>query len=92
MGPLRTERTIRALADDPERYEEFSFVMESPEFTGKVIHALYGDPNRMTQSGQVLIGAEVALTYGIVDLEGQQPPSYRDRLGGPVQAHPAIIE
>jgi len=92
MGPLRTERTIRALEEHPQRYEEFSFVMESPEFTGKVIHALYGDPNRMTQSGQVLIGAEVALTYGIADLDGQQPPSYRDLLGGPVQAHPAIVD
>lgn len=92
MGPLRTERTTRALEDHPERYEEFSFVMESPEFTGKVIHALYADPNRMTQSGQVLIGAEAALTYGIVDLDGKQPPSYREMLGSPVQAHPAIVE
>lgn len=92
MGPLRTERTTRALQDHPHRYEEFSFVMESPEFTGKVIHALYCDPDRMTQSGQVLIGAEVAVKYGIVDLDGQQPPSYRDMLGSPVQAHPAIVE
>ncbi|MCW2270739.1 3-oxoacyl-[acyl-carrier-protein] reductase FabG [compost metagenome] len=92
MGPLRTERTTRALEDHPERYEDFSFVLESPAFTGKVIHALYCDSNRMTQSGQVLIGAEAALAYGIVDLDGTQPPSYREVLGGPVQAHPAIVE
>ncbi|MDD2056469.1 SDR family NAD(P)-dependent oxidoreductase [Pseudomonas sp. GD03860] len=92
MGPLRTERTTRALEDHPQRYEDFSFVLESPEFTGKVIHALYCDPNRMTQSGQVLIGAEAALAYGIVDLDGKQPASYRELLGGPVQAHPAIVE
>jgi NAD(P)-dependent dehydrogenase (short-subunit alcohol dehydrogenase family) len=91
MGPLRTERTTRVWEEHPELYKEFSLVAESPEFTGKVIHALYRDPNRMTQSGQVLIGAEAALAYGIADLGGAQPPSYRDMLGGPAQAHPAIV-
>lgn len=91
MGPLRTERTMRAMQSRPDRYKALSFVAESPEFTGKVIQALYCDPNRMAQSGQVLIGAEAALTYGVVDLDGQQPPSYRDLLGGPAPAHPAIV-
>ncbi|MCQ4437435.1 hypothetical protein NO135_20795, partial [Clostridioides difficile] len=38
-----------------------------------------------------LVGAEAALQYGIADLAGKQPPSYRDLLGGPVQAHPALV-
>ncbi|HEX7913347.1 MAG TPA: SDR family NAD(P)-dependent oxidoreductase [Paraburkholderia sp.] len=91
MGPLRTERTTRVWEAHPDLYKEFSLVAESPEFTGNVIHALYRDPNRMTQSGQVLIGAEAALAYGIADLDGKQPPSYRELLGGPAQAHPAIV-
>jgi hypothetical protein len=72
-------------------YKEFSLVAESPEFTGRVIDAIYRDPARMTLSGQVLVGAEAALKYGIADLDGKQPPSYRELLGGPVQAHPAIV-
>lgn len=56
-----------------------------------MIHAIHGDPQRMALSGQVLVGAEAALQYGIADLDGKQPPSYRELLGGPVQAHPAIV-
>lgn len=91
MGPLRTERTTRVWEEHPDLYKEFSLVAESPEFTGRVIHAIHGDPQRMAWSGQVLVGAETALRYGIADLDGKQPPSYRELLGGPVQAHPAIV-
>lgn len=91
MGLLRTERTTRVWDAHPDLYKEFSLVAESPEFTGRVIHAIHGDPRRMTLSGQVLIGAEIARDYGIVDLDGKQPPSHRERLGGPAPAHPAIV-
>ncbi|TCW75377.1 short-chain dehydrogenase [Burkholderia sp. SRS-46] len=91
MGPLRTERTTRVWEEHPDLYKAFSLVAESPEFTGRVIHAVYSDPDRMALSGQVLVGAEAALKYGVADLDGKQPPSYRDLLGGPVQAHPAIV-
>ena len=91
MGPLRTERTTRVWREHPDLYKEFSLVAESPEFTGRVIQAIHADPQRMALSGQVLVGAEAALRYGIADLDGKQPPSYRDMLGGPVQAHPAIV-
>ena len=56
---------------------------ETPEFTGLVIDALYRDPSRMTHSGKVLIGAEMALHYGIKDIDGKQPPAYREMLGSP---------
>jgi hypothetical protein len=39
----------------------------------------------------VLVGAELAREYGITELDGRQPPSHREALGGPVQAHPAIV-
>ncbi len=32
----------------------------------------------MSVSGQTLIGAELAVKYGIKDEDGRQPPSYRD--------------
>jgi NAD(P)-dependent dehydrogenase (short-subunit alcohol dehydrogenase family) len=92
MGPLRTERTQRVWDAHPDLYPEFAKVAETPEFTGRIIHALYSDPRLMDRSGRVLVGAEVALDYGILDAEGKQPPSYRDMLGGPVQGHPARVD
>jgi NAD(P)-dependent dehydrogenase (short-subunit alcohol dehydrogenase family) len=92
MGPLRTERTQRVWDENPELYPEFAKVAETPEFTGRIIHALYEDPELLEKSGQVLVGAEVAEGYGILDADGKRPPSYRDMLGGPVQAHPARVD
>ncbi|NUO86047.1 MAG: SDR family NAD(P)-dependent oxidoreductase [Cupriavidus sp.] len=92
MGPLRTARTLRVWEQHPDKYATFAPVAETPEFTGRIIDALYRDPALMDKSGQVLIGAEAALAYGIVDAEGVQPPSYRQALGGPPAVHPAIVE
>ncbi len=92
MGMLKTERSARSLAAAPDQYAEFAAMAETPEFTGRIIHALYRDPKLMDKSGQVLIGAEVAQEYGIQDAEGRQPPSHREMLGSPAQAHPAIVD
>lgn len=91
MGPLITERTQVALAERPDQYEGFMAQAETPEFTGRVIHALYEDPKLMELSGQTLIGAEAAPKYGITEAGGRAPPSYRDMLGEPRVAHPAIV-
>lgn len=90
MGMLRTERTQRVMAAEPEKYAGFWEMAETPDFTGHLIAALYRDPKRAEKSGQVLISAELAVEYGITD-EGRQPPSHRPMLGGPVQAHPAVV-
>ncbi len=90
MGPLRTERTAKALGDRPDQYEAFMAQAETPEFTGRVIAAIHADPARMSWSGQTVIGAEMGVHYGITD-EGRQPPSYRDMLGVPRVPHPAIV-
>jgi NAD(P)-dependent dehydrogenase (short-subunit alcohol dehydrogenase family) len=91
MGPLITERTKRALAERPDQYEGFLAQAETPEFTGRLIAALYDDPKLMELSGQTLIGAELAVTYGITEDGGRAPPSYREMLGAPRIAHPAIV-
>lgn len=90
MGMLRTDRTQRVMAAEPEKYAGFWDIAETPDFTGHLIAALYRDPQRAEKSGQVLISAELAADYGITD-EGRQPPSHRPMLGGPVQAHPAVV-
>jgi NAD(P)-dependent dehydrogenase (short-subunit alcohol dehydrogenase family) len=92
MGMLKTDRTKRVMDGDPAKYAGFWDIAETPEFTGKVIAALYRDPKRAEKSGQVHIGAELALAYGIRDEGDKQPPSHREMLGGPTQAHPAIVE
>ena len=91
MGMLRTDRTRRAMDREASKYAGFWEIAETPEFTGKLIAALYRDPQRAAKSGQVLIGAELAAEYGIDD-EGRNPPSHRSMLGSPVQAHPAVVE
>lgn len=59
---------------------------ESPEFTGRVINALADAPDLAALSGQALIGAELGVRFGIVDLDGKQPVSYRDSMGKPFTA------
>jgi NAD(P)-dependent dehydrogenase (short-subunit alcohol dehydrogenase family) len=92
MGMLKTDRTRRVMDQDPQKYAPFWEIAETPEFTGHLISAIYRDPRRQEKSGQVLIGAEAALDYGIKDEGGKQPPSHRQFLGAPQQAHPAIVE
>lgn len=92
MGMLKTDRTKRVMDQDPEKYAPFWAIAETPEFTGHLISAIYRDPQRAERSGKVLISAEAALDYGLRDAEGKQPPSHREFLGAPAQAHPAIVE
>ncbi|MBL0115257.1 MAG: SDR family NAD(P)-dependent oxidoreductase [Sphingomonadales bacterium] len=67
----------------PEDLRAMLPMWEAPEFTGLVIDALYHDPDLIALSGQALIGAELAERYGIKDLDGKQPLSYRANMGAP---------
>ncbi len=91
LGPQLTERTDVVLKHQPEQYEGFMAMAETPEFNGWVIHALANDPQLMERSGQTLITAELALEYGIKDVDGRQPPSHREMLGEPRIPHPASV-
>ncbi|CAN7546727.1 SDR family NAD(P)-dependent oxidoreductase [Phenylobacterium sp. LjRoot219] len=92
MGTLWTDRLRMVIASDPEKYGYLETMAETPEFTGQVIWALYNDPKLMELSGQTVIGAEMAVKYGIKDEGGRQPSSYRDTHGvAPRVQYPAII-
>jgi NAD(P)-dependent dehydrogenase (short-subunit alcohol dehydrogenase family) len=78
MGALLTDRLKAIIAADREKFGYLEAMAETPEFTGHVIWALYIDPKLMELSGQTLIGAELAVQYGIKDEGGRQPPSFRD--------------
>jgi hypothetical protein len=81
MGSLLTRRVRDIIAKSPGKLGHVLDSAETPELTGHVIWALYNDPDLLDHSGQTLIGAELAVKYGITDEDGRQPPSYRDLFG-----------
>lgn len=81
MGALMTERLRMVIASDPEKYGHLESATETPELTGHVIWALSNDPDLMQMSGSTVIGAEMAVKYGIMDSTGRQPESCRDSYG-----------
>ncbi|MEZ0341580.1 SDR family NAD(P)-dependent oxidoreductase [Mycobacterium sp. pV006] len=90
MGSLLTDRVRGIIASNPEKFGHILESAETPELTGHVIWALAQDPELMELSGQTLIGAELAVRYGIKDEGDRQPPSYRELFGVhpvPQQAH-----
>ena len=78
MGALLTHRLKAIIASDRDKFGYLDTIAETPEFTGHIIWALYSDPKLMEISGQTVIGAEIAIKYGIKDEGGRQPPSLRD--------------
>ena len=46
---------------------------ESPEFVGRVIAALAADPRTIERSGQVVVAAAEAQTYGVADEDDRRP-------------------
>jgi hypothetical protein len=92
MGPLLTERARIAAELHPEQYREFHAMAETPQFTGRIVHAIACDPDGEELSGQTLIGAEICSRYGITDRDGGVPPSHREMLGAPLSFSSAIVK
>lgn len=46
---------------------------ESPEFIGRAIVALAGDPDVIRHTGTVLVAASLAIEYGFTDIDGKLP-------------------
>ncbi|WP_313675597.1 SDR family NAD(P)-dependent oxidoreductase [Mycolicibacterium sp.] len=91
MGILLTERMRAALQANPDALAAFAEHAETPQFTGRLIDALYRDPDLATLSGHTLIAAEQAARYGITDEGGRTPPSHRDALGAPREPSTVVI-
>jgi len=92
MGSLLTDRVRAIIASNPEKFGRILDTAETPELTGHVIWALYNDPDLMELTGQTLIGAELAMKYGITDEGDRQPPSYRDLFDvHPHQQYPHVM-
>jgi NAD(P)-dependent dehydrogenase (short-subunit alcohol dehydrogenase family) len=80
-GGVLTDRLREVVASDPVKYAGVIEGAETAEFSGHVIWALWQDPNLMELTGQAVIGAEMAVKYGIKDEGGRQPASMRDTQG-----------
>jgi NAD(P)-dependent dehydrogenase (short-subunit alcohol dehydrogenase family) len=91
MGILLTERFRSAFDGHPEALAETAKHAETPEFTGRLINALYHDPELAELSGHTVIGAELAQRYGITDEDGRQPPSHREMLGAPREPSSVVV-
>ncbi|HZI81110.1 MAG TPA: SDR family NAD(P)-dependent oxidoreductase [Vicinamibacterales bacterium] len=66
-GMVRTEKVMEAA-----QWLDLSN-SESPEFIGRAVVALAGDPDRLRHTGQVLVAAAVAKDYGFTDVDGKSP-------------------
>jgi len=66
-GLVRTEKVMEAAA-----WLDLSN-SESPQFIGRAIVALAGDPKLIERSGHVLIAASLAQEYGFTDIDGRTP-------------------
>jgi NAD(P)-dependent dehydrogenase (short-subunit alcohol dehydrogenase family) len=91
MGILLTEKLRQAFDGHPEALAKTAEHAETPEFTGRLIDALYRDPGLAELSGQTFIGAELGTRYGITDEGGRTPPSHRDFLGSPRVPSPVVV-
>jgi dehydrogenase/reductase SDR family member 1 len=65
-GLVRTEAVLAAGVFDLSN-------SESPQFIGRAVAALAGDPEVLRWGGQVVVAAALAREYGFTDLDGRQP-------------------
>lgn len=65
-GLVRTEAVLAAGVFDLTN-------SESPEFIGRAVAALAGDPRVSRWSGRVAVAAALAAEYGFADVDGRQP-------------------
>jgi dehydrogenase/reductase SDR family member 1 len=65
-GLVRTELVLAAKFFDLSN-------SESPEFIGRAVAALAGDPDIARRSSQTLVAAALATEYGFTDIDGRQP-------------------
>jgi NAD(P)-dependent dehydrogenase (short-subunit alcohol dehydrogenase family) len=68
-GLVRTEAVLAAASQGWFKLDN----SESPEFIGRVIAALAGDPQLSARSGAVVVAAQAARELGVVDVDGRLP-------------------
>ncbi len=72
-GFMRTERVLAAHAAQPFDLSG----TESPEYLGRAVAALAGDPDLMRRTGLALTAGELARDHGFTDVDGSRPEPFR---------------
>ncbi len=76
-GFMRTERVMKALADDPSLTDTVGIPSETPAYAGRAVAALTADRNVLRHTGKVLCVGDLAQEYGFTDVDGTQPKPFR---------------
>lgn len=85
QGFTFTERAIVNLKSIPGMAEQLKSASgSSPEFPGRVITALVNDEHVLEKTGGTFINAELAVDYGITDIDGKTVESLRSQRGSPI--------
>lgn len=85
-GFMRTERVLMHMKTEALK-KRFRFdLSESPEYIGRAVAALVGDPNVLKKTGQLLWAAELAVEYGFTDTDGRRIPVFDPNA--PLQPYP----
>lgn len=90
-GMTMTERSQVAMREHPGEYDTFAAHAASPEFIGRLLDVMLKDAKLLERTGKTYYAAELAIEYGVTDVNGRQPGSDRAMLGDPAQASAAAI-
>lgn len=72
-GFMRTERVLAVHAETPLDLN----TTESPEYIGRAVVALAGDPQVIQKSGKVWAVGNLASEYGFTDIDGRRIPAFK---------------
>lgn len=72
-GRVAVENWRDALPSAPASFA----LSESPRYVGRAIVALAADPNRASWNQQSVNSGQLALAYGLTDIDGSQPDVWR---------------
>lgn len=77
-GFMRTENVLSEHGVDEQRWQEDPELerTESPQYIGRAVAALAGDPDVIEKSGAVLTVGDLAEEYESADIDGPQPPTF----------------
>jgi NAD(P)-dependent dehydrogenase (short-subunit alcohol dehydrogenase family) len=77
-GFTRTERVLAACHTDEGHWHEVPGLAptESPEYVGRAVVALAGDPDVLQKSGRAFRSGELAREYGFTDVDGRWVPPF----------------
>jgi NAD(P)-dependent dehydrogenase (short-subunit alcohol dehydrogenase family) len=76
-GFMRTER-VMSHANEEADWKKIPWLKksESPEYLGRAVAALAGDPRLMRKSGKAFHVGESAREYGFTDTDGRRVPPF----------------